>query len=118
MLSNKRKRQFPKASWAKSSTNMAWNLGSRMTAIEISQTALKREVSSLKQDTSEIKSMMAKIYQAFKGQPFSAPSSNVTPILALTHILENVKGENDTNTATKEPHSHTEGEIEDTTMAF
>nr|GEU45773.1 Toll/interleukin-1 receptor (TIR) domain-containing protein [Tanacetum cinerariifolium] len=29
------------AAWTKSSTNMAWNLGSRMTAIEISQTALK-----------------------------------------------------------------------------
>ncbi|GJQ92239.1 hypothetical protein Tco_0003378 [Tanacetum coccineum] len=30
--------------WTKSSTNMAWNLGSRMTAVEISQTALKRSV--------------------------------------------------------------------------
>ncbi|GJS06207.1 hypothetical protein Tco_0363003 [Tanacetum coccineum] len=60
------KQEEASASWAKSSTNMAWNLGSRMNAVEISQTALKREVSSLKQDTSEIKSMMAEIYQAFK----------------------------------------------------
>nr|GEX62495.1 hypothetical protein [Tanacetum cinerariifolium] len=54
------------AAWKKSSTNMAWNLGSRMTVVEISQTALKHEVSSLRQDTLEIKSIMAEIYQAFK----------------------------------------------------
>ncbi|GJT02299.1 hypothetical protein Tco_0823468 [Tanacetum coccineum] len=87
-----------------------------MTAIEISQTALKREVSSLRQDTSEIKSMMTEIYQAFKGQPSSAPSGSVTPTLALTHILANVEGENATNTASEEPPSHTEGETGDTTM--
>ncbi|GKF93211.1 hypothetical protein Tco_0279930, partial [Tanacetum coccineum] len=63
---------------------MAWNLGSRMTAVEHSQTALTREVSSLRHETSEIKSMMAEIYQAFKGQPSSAPSSSVTPKFALT----------------------------------
>ncbi|GJW35620.1 hypothetical protein Tco_0058540, partial [Tanacetum coccineum] len=40
-----------------SSTNMAWNLGSRMSGVELSQTALKREISSLGKDTSEIKSM-------------------------------------------------------------
>nr|GEY90847.1 hypothetical protein [Tanacetum cinerariifolium] len=42
------------------------NLGSRMTAIEISHTALKRKVSFLRHDTSKIKSMMAEIYQSFK----------------------------------------------------
>ncbi|GKA85208.1 hypothetical protein Tco_0806862 [Tanacetum coccineum] len=46
----------------KSSTNMAWNLGSRMTAIKISQTALK------------------------------TPSSSVTPTLGLTDIPTNVEG--------------------------
>ncbi|GJT28691.1 hypothetical protein Tco_0908966 [Tanacetum coccineum] len=35
------KQEEESAAWTKSSTNMAWNLGSRMTAIEISQTALK-----------------------------------------------------------------------------
>nr|GEY69043.1 hypothetical protein [Tanacetum cinerariifolium] len=40
--------------WMKSSTNMAWNLGSRMFGVELSQTALKREISYLKKDTSEI----------------------------------------------------------------
>nr|GEU73724.1 hypothetical protein [Tanacetum cinerariifolium] len=34
----------------------------------------------------------------------------VTPTFALTDTLENVKGENATHTATKEPPSHTEGE--------
>ncbi|GJW36928.1 hypothetical protein Tco_0059848 [Tanacetum coccineum] len=71
------KQEEVSAAWTKSSTNMAWNLGSRMIAIEISQTALKSEVSSLMQDTSEIKSMMTEIYQAFKGQSSSAPSSTL-----------------------------------------
>ncbi|GJU48656.1 retrovirus-related pol polyprotein from transposon TNT 1-94 [Tanacetum coccineum] len=44
------------------------------------------------QDTSEIKSMMAEIYQAFKGQPSSASSGSVTPTLALTHTLATVEG--------------------------
>ncbi|GJV75449.1 hypothetical protein Tco_1507033 [Tanacetum coccineum] len=54
--------------------------------------------------------MITEIYHAFKGQSSSAPSSSVTPTLALTNILVNVKGEDATNTATEEPHSHTEGE--------
>ncbi|GJZ85451.1 hypothetical protein Tco_0650790 [Tanacetum coccineum] len=58
------------ATWAKSSTNMAWNLG----------------------------------------QSFLAPSDSVTSTLALTHILANVEGENETNTATKAPPSYIEGE--------
>ncbi|GJT80229.1 hypothetical protein Tco_1054571 [Tanacetum coccineum] len=103
------------AAWTKSSTNLAWNLGSRMTVVEISQTALKHEVSSLRQDTSDIKSMMAEIYQAFKGQPTSGGD---TPTLALTHIPTNVEGENATNTATEEPPSHTKGDTRDTTMAI
>nr|GFA84644.1 hypothetical protein [Tanacetum cinerariifolium] len=69
-----------------------------------------------KQDTLEIKSMMRKIYQAFKGQSSLAPSSSVTLTLALTNILANVERENVTNTATEEPPSHTEGETKDSTM--
>ncbi|GJV22337.1 hypothetical protein Tco_1371357 [Tanacetum coccineum] len=38
------KQEEVSASWTKSSINMAWNLGSRITAVEISQTALKRSV--------------------------------------------------------------------------
>nr|GEX22210.1 hypothetical protein [Tanacetum cinerariifolium] len=73
------KQEEVSTAWTKSSTNMAWNLGSRMTAIEISQTALKHEVSSLRQDTSEIKSMIKEIYQDFKGQSSSSPLSNEDP---------------------------------------
>ncbi|GKA78239.1 hypothetical protein Tco_0784776 [Tanacetum coccineum] len=62
------------AEWAKSSTSIAWNLGSRMTAIEISQAEIRTEVSSLKQDTSDFKSMMTKIYQAFKVVTEEPPS--------------------------------------------
>nr|GFA60823.1 hypothetical protein [Tanacetum cinerariifolium] len=104
------------AAWKKSSTNMSWSLDSRMTVVKISQTALKSEVSSLRQDTSEIKSMMTEIYQAFKGQPSSAPLGSVTPTLAITHIPTNVKGENATNTATEKPPFHTKGETGDTIM--
>ncbi|GKE80745.1 hypothetical protein Tco_1550745 [Tanacetum coccineum] len=62
------------AEWAKSSTSISWNLGSRMTAIEISQAEIRTEVSSLKQDTSDFKSMMTKIYQAFKVVTEEPPS--------------------------------------------
>ncbi|GKB55887.1 hypothetical protein Tco_0912073 [Tanacetum coccineum] len=110
------KQEEVSATWTKSSTNMARNLGSRMTAIEISQTGLKCEVSSLRQDTSEIKSMMIESYQTFKGQSSSAPSSSVTPTLALTNIPANFEGENATNTATEEPLFHTEGETKDPKM--
>ncbi|GJY47256.1 hypothetical protein Tco_0436319 [Tanacetum coccineum] len=95
------------------STLHSTNIGSRMTAVEISQTALKREVSSLRQDTSEIKSMMTEIYQAFKDQSSSAPSGSVTLTLAITNILANVEWENATNTAIEEPSSHTEGETKE-----
>ncbi|GJW40505.1 hypothetical protein Tco_0066350 [Tanacetum coccineum] len=90
------KQEEASAAWTKSSTNMAWNLGSRMTAIEISQTTLKR----------------------FQGSNPLHLLQYVTPTLALTHIPANVKGENATNTATEEPPSHTEGETRDTTMAI
>ncbi|GJY87767.1 hypothetical protein Tco_0502395 [Tanacetum coccineum] len=72
------------ATWAKSSTSMAWSLGPRMTNIELIQAAIQSDVSSLKQDTSEIKSMMTEIFNAFKGHSSSAPSSSVpTTILAI-----------------------------------
>nr|GEY19994.1 copia protein [Tanacetum cinerariifolium] len=72
--------------------------------------AFKQEEASaawMKQDTSEIKSMMFEMYATFKGQPSLAPSGSVTPTLALTHIPANVEGENATHTATEEPPSHT-----------
>ncbi|GJT01483.1 hypothetical protein Tco_0822652 [Tanacetum coccineum] len=63
-----------------------------MTAIENSQAAIRTKVSLLRQDTSDIKSMMTEIYQAFKG--YSTPSSNVLqPTLAITVRQANVGGE-------------------------
>ncbi|GKG23835.1 hypothetical protein Tco_0391871, partial [Tanacetum coccineum] len=35
------KQEEASAAWMKSSTNMAWNLGSKMTRVELSQTAFK-----------------------------------------------------------------------------
>nr|GEU85950.1 hypothetical protein [Tanacetum cinerariifolium] len=40
------------------------------------------------------------------------PPSSVTPTLALTHIPANIKGENEPNTATEDPLSHTKGETD------
>ncbi|GJX88141.1 hypothetical protein Tco_0340155 [Tanacetum coccineum] len=77
--------------------------------------ALKQEEM---QDTSEIKSMMIEIYQAFKGQSSSTPSSSVTLTLALTNIPANVEGGNATNTATEEPPFHTKEETKDLKMAI
>ncbi|GJR50383.1 hypothetical protein Tco_1400904 [Tanacetum coccineum] len=54
------------ASWAKSSTSLARNLGHRMIAVESYQAKIRSKLSSLRQDTSNIKSMMIEIYQAFK----------------------------------------------------
>ncbi|GJU11546.1 hypothetical protein Tco_1133942 [Tanacetum coccineum] len=71
-------------------------------------------MSSLKEDIYSIKTMITEMYEVFKGQS----SSSVTPTLALTHIPVNVKGENATNTATKEPPSHTEGETDDPKLAI
>ncbi|GJX43210.1 hypothetical protein Tco_0259886 [Tanacetum coccineum] len=93
----------------KSSTNMAWNLGSRMSGVELSQAALKREISSLRKDTSEIKFMMTEMCAAFHGQPSLAPSGGVTPTLALTDIQANIEGENANTTTTEEPPSLIKG---------
>nr|GEU71949.1 hypothetical protein [Tanacetum cinerariifolium] len=84
----------------------------------VTETALKREISSLRQDTSEIKSMMTKIYVAFYDHLSLAPSDSVTPKHYLTKIQANVEGENATTTATKEPPSHTEGETEEPRLAI
>nr|GEV16903.1 hypothetical protein [Tanacetum cinerariifolium] len=112
------KQEEASAAWANSSTNMAWNLGSRMTVVEISYASLKLKVFSLGQDTSKIKSMMTEIYHAFKIQSSSAPLSSVTPTLALTNIPANFKRENATNTATEEPPSYTEGETKNLKMTI
>nr|GFB89086.1 retrovirus-related Pol polyprotein from transposon TNT 1-94 [Tanacetum cinerariifolium] len=64
------------------------------------------------EDTSSVKSMMAEMYNAFRSQSSSAPSSSVTLTFALTETSTNVEGENATHTATKEPSSHTEGETD------
>ncbi|GKG12094.1 hypothetical protein Tco_0346331, partial [Tanacetum coccineum] len=50
------------ATWAKSSTSMVWNVGSRLTKIENTQALMQADLSSLKTDTSEIKSMMTEIF--------------------------------------------------------
>ncbi|GJV99370.1 hypothetical protein Tco_1554622 [Tanacetum coccineum] len=78
--------------FARISSNITENLGSWMSEVELSQTDLKREISSLKKDTSKIKSMMTEMYAAFQA---------------------NVEGENANTTATEEPPSHTKGETEE-----
>ncbi|GJS65213.1 hypothetical protein Tco_0679777 [Tanacetum coccineum] len=55
--------------WAKSSISMAWNVGPGLTKIEHTQAFMQADLSSLKSDSSELKSMMTEIYQAFKESP-------------------------------------------------
>nr|GEU74021.1 hypothetical protein [Tanacetum cinerariifolium] len=62
--------------WAKSSTNMAWNLSSRLFGLEQAQNHIQSSMSSFKQTLS---------------------------------LSTNVKGENEPNTATKDPPSYAEG---------
>nr|GFC44437.1 hypothetical protein [Tanacetum cinerariifolium] len=62
--------------------------------------------------TSSIKSMITKMYNAFRGQSSLAPPSSVTLTFAITVRPANVEGENATHITTKEPPSHTEGEID------
>ncbi|GKE23328.1 hypothetical protein Tco_1434840 [Tanacetum coccineum] len=89
-----------------------------MSGVELSQAALKREISSLRKDTSEIKFMMTEMCAAFYGQPSLAPSGGVTPTLALTDIQANIEGENANTTTTEEPPSHTEGKTEEPKLAI
>ncbi|GJU76479.1 hypothetical protein Tco_1273549 [Tanacetum coccineum] len=97
------------AAWAKSSTNMTWNLGPKLSGLERAQNHIQSSMPSLKKKyTHSIKTMMTKMYEVFKGQS----SGSVTSTLALTHILPNVEGENDTNTAAEDPPSHTEGKTD------
>nr|GEU82447.1 hypothetical protein [Tanacetum cinerariifolium] len=63
------------ASYAKSSTNMAWNLGSRISGLKRAQNHIQSCMSSLKEDTHSIKSMMTEMYEVFKGQSSLAPSA-------------------------------------------
>ncbi|GKF67650.1 hypothetical protein Tco_0197329, partial [Tanacetum coccineum] len=67
------------AAWAKSSTNMAWNLGSRISGLERAQNHIQSNMSSLKEDTRSIKTMTTEMYEVFKGQS----SGSVTATLAL-----------------------------------
>ncbi|GJU78795.1 retrovirus-related pol polyprotein from transposon TNT 1-94 [Tanacetum coccineum] len=72
--------------------------------IENSQEVIQSIIASLETDIAEIKAMMTKIFCAFRGQPFSAPSGSVPkPKLALIRIPAKKK----------ETHSHTEGEQAD-----
>nr|GEW48785.1 hypothetical protein [Tanacetum cinerariifolium] len=97
--------------WMKSSTNKAWNIGSRILGLERVQAYIKSSM-TLQEDTISIKSMMSEMYNAFRGQSSSTPSSNVTLTFSLTDTLANVERKNVTHTTTKEPPSHTERETD------
>ncbi|GJX68424.1 hypothetical protein Tco_0304151 [Tanacetum coccineum] len=65
------------ASWVKSSNSLAWNLGPRMKAVKSSHDEIRSKISSLKQDTSYIKSIMTDIFQAFKEPPSHTEEEHV-----------------------------------------
>ncbi|GKD22783.1 hypothetical protein Tco_1224486, partial [Tanacetum coccineum] len=54
--------------------------------LERAKKHIQTSMSSLKEDTLSIKTMMTEMYEVFKGQS----SGSVTPTLALTHIPANV----------------------------
>ena len=62
--------------------------------MENAQASLEAKVSTIQKDTSDIKSMMTEIYQAFKG---SSTSASVAPTLAITAAQATVEGENVTD---------------------
>nr|GFA09628.1 hypothetical protein [Tanacetum cinerariifolium] len=71
------------AKWAKSSINLAWSVGPRLTNIEHTRALMQTEISSLQKDTSDFKNTITEILCAFKGQ--STPSSSVPKTtLAIT----------------------------------
>ncbi|GJT81902.1 hypothetical protein Tco_1056244 [Tanacetum coccineum] len=61
LLAHALKQDEELAAWAKSSTNMAWNLGSRILGLERAQNHIQSSMSSLKEDTHSIKTMMTKM---------------------------------------------------------
>nr|GEV56306.1 hypothetical protein [Tanacetum cinerariifolium] len=81
------------------------------TVKNIQDHAVKQEEAST-EDTSSIKSMMTEMYNAFRGQSSSAPSSSVTLTFSIIDTPANVERENTTHTVTKKPPSHTKGEID------
>ncbi|GJX90389.1 hypothetical protein Tco_0343715 [Tanacetum coccineum] len=102
------------AKWAKSSTNLAWSVGPRLTKIENTQALMQAKISSLKKDTYNIKSMMTKIFYAFKGQPSSAPSSSVpTTTLAITEEPPSYTEEEKADMDTKEAPDRGKGKVID-----
>nr|GEZ44300.1 hypothetical protein [Tanacetum cinerariifolium] len=86
------KQEEASTAWMKSSTNMAWKIGSRISGLERAQNHIKSSMYSLQEDISSIKSMMTKMYNAFRGQSSSAPSSIVTLTFFITRTPINVEG--------------------------
>ncbi|GJT63690.1 hypothetical protein Tco_1015170 [Tanacetum coccineum] len=72
------------AAWAKSSTNMAWNLDARLSGLEQAQNHIQSSMSSLKEDTHSIKNMMTEMYEVFKGQSSDIPPTQAQPITTIT----------------------------------
>nr|GEY02268.1 hypothetical protein [Tanacetum cinerariifolium] len=83
-----------------------------ISGLERVKTHIKSSMSFLQEDTISIKSMMTEMYNAFRGKSFLAPSSSIALKFALIDTPVNVKGENTTHTATKEPPSHTKRETD------
>nr|GEZ31612.1 hypothetical protein [Tanacetum cinerariifolium] len=81
---------------------------------KVIEAEIRSELFCLKQDTSDIKSMMTKIYQAFKGQSSTLSSSVPQTTLVITKEPITIwRGENVTLVVTEKPPFHTEGETKD-----
>ncbi|GJY47600.1 hypothetical protein Tco_0436663 [Tanacetum coccineum] len=69
-----------------------WNVGLRLTKIEHTQALMQADLSSIKTDTSKIKSMMTETFQAFKVQSSTPSSSMPQTTLAITEGPSHVRG--------------------------
>nr|GEX99582.1 hypothetical protein [Tanacetum cinerariifolium] len=87
----------------------SFDLSTLMSTVKNIQDHTFKQNEASAEDTSSIKSMITEMYNAFRGQSSSAPSSSVTLTFSLTDALANVNEENATYTATKEPLFHIEG---------
>ncbi|GJW90516.1 retrovirus-related pol polyprotein from transposon TNT 1-94 [Tanacetum coccineum] len=68
------------------------NVGLRLTKIEHTQALMQADLSSIKTDTSKIKSMMTETFQAFKVQSSTPSSSMPQTTLAITEGPSHVRG--------------------------
>ncbi|GKC78304.1 hypothetical protein Tco_1129078 [Tanacetum coccineum] len=68
---------------AESYRSLAWNVGLRLTKIQLSQESIKSDIALLKANIFDIKKMVSEMFHAFKATSSSTPSRSVVPIQSV-----------------------------------